>query len=62
MCTGHHDGTCTGTLSRSESQPDALIMSLVCERCNQVVSVLGSLEHTVSPLLASQPAQIGRVT
>lgn len=61
MCTGHHDGTCTGILSRSESQPNALVMSLVCESCNEVVSVLGSLEHTVSPMLTSQPAQMSKV-
>lgn len=30
-------------------------MRLVCESCNEVVSVLGRLEHTVSPVLTPEP-------
>lgn len=61
MCATQHDGTCTGVLARSESQPDALVMSLVCESCNEVVSVLGSLEHTFSPVLTHPQAQTSKV-
>jgi hypothetical protein len=59
-CTGQHDGTCTGVLARSDTRPDELVMRLVCESCNEVVSVLGSLEHTVSPVLQAH-TQISHV-
>lgn len=51
MCTDHHDGTCSGVLARSQTEPGRLVMSLVCESCSQVVKALGTIEHTFAPLL-----------
>jgi hypothetical protein len=51
MCTDHHDGTCTGILSRSKTQADHLTMTLVCESCNEVIRTLGSVEYTLNPVL-----------
>jgi hypothetical protein len=53
MCTDHHDGSCTATLSRSATVADQLEMKLVCERCDTVLKVLGSFEHKFQPLLDS---------
>jgi hypothetical protein len=51
MCTDHHDGTCTGIMSRSKTKSGHLTMTLVCETCNEVVKALGSVEHTFNPVL-----------
>lgn len=51
MCPNNHDATCTAILSRREDQPEQLVASLVCERCKQVVQVIGLVEHTFAPLL-----------
>lgn len=56
MCEDDHDGTCTGMLALSETEPDHLVMSIVCERCHEVVSVIGSIEHTIAPVLAGSAA------
>jgi hypothetical protein len=50
MCSDH-DGTCTGILSRSKAQEGHLSMTLVCESCSEVVRELGSVEHTLNPVL-----------
>lgn len=52
-------------LARSETEPSRLVMSLVCERCNEVVCVIGSIEHTIAPVLvdcAAPAPQRGRST
>lgn len=58
MCADDHNGTCTGMLARSETEPGRLVMSLVCERCHEVVCVIGSIEHTVAPVLVDCPARV----
>jgi hypothetical protein len=51
MCNNHHDGTCTAVLTRSEIQPNQLVMMLVCESCDEIVKVMGSFEHAFKPLI-----------
>jgi hypothetical protein len=47
VCVNDHDGTCTAVLSRSKTQPDRLVAKLVCESCDEVVKILGFVEHTL---------------
>jgi len=47
MCANDHDGTCTAMLSRSKTQPNRLVAKLVCESCDEVVKILGFVEHTL---------------
>jgi len=47
VCANDHDGTCTAVLSHSETQPDRLMAKLVCESCEEVVKILGFVEHTL---------------
>jgi hypothetical protein len=55
MCPDHHDGTCSGTLSCSPTDSETLVMTLVCERCKEVVKTLGSFQHKFDPLLTADP-------
>ncbi len=55
MCPDHHDGTCSGTLSCSPTDSETLVMTLVCERCKEVVKTLGSFQHKFDPLLTAAP-------
>ena len=50
VCANDHDGTCTAILSRSETQPDRLVAKLVCESCDEVVRILGFVEHTLGSM------------
>jgi len=56
VCTDDHNATCTAVLSRSTTNPDRLVASLVCERCDEVVKVLGFVDHTLgaAPTLVEQ--------
>lgn len=47
VCANDHDGTCTAILSRSKTQSDRLVAKLVCESCDEVVKILGFVEHTL---------------
>jgi hypothetical protein len=58
MCTNDHDATCTAFLSRSDDQPEHLVASLRCETCDQVVKVIGVVEHTFAPLLGTAGAEL----
>jgi hypothetical protein len=40
----------TAILSRSKTQPDRLVAKLVCESCDEVVKILGFVEHTLGPV------------
>jgi hypothetical protein len=53
MCATNHDGTCAAVLSRSKTQPAGFEAKLVCDSCNEVVKVVGFVEHTVNPVLAA---------
>jgi hypothetical protein len=56
MCTDNHNGTCAAILSRSKTQPGGFVAELVCDSCNEVVRVIGFVEHTINPaLVASTP-------
>ena len=50
VCANDHDGTCTAILSRSKTQSDRLVAKLVCESCDEVVKILGFVEHTLGPV------------
>jgi hypothetical protein len=52
VCANDHDGTCTAILSRSRTQPDWLVARLVCESCDEVVKILGFVEHTLGSVRA----------
>jgi hypothetical protein len=61
MCANDHDGTCTAMLSRSKTQPNRLVAKLVCESCDEVVKILGVVEHTlgsVSTLMSYDSKQV----
>jgi hypothetical protein len=60
MCTDHHDGTCTGILSRSKTQAGHLTMKLICESCNEVIRTLGSVEYTLNPVLGVTSPDVGQ--
>jgi hypothetical protein len=51
MCPTDHDATCTAVLTQSKTGPRGLVASLVCESCNQVIKVIGFVEHTVEPVI-----------
>jgi len=50
VCANDHDGTCTAILSRSKTQSDRLVAKLVCESCDEVVKILGFVEHTLGSM------------
>jgi hypothetical protein len=55
MCANDHDGTCTVILSRSQTQSDRLVAKLVCESCDEVVEILGFVEHTLGSVSTLMP-------
>lgn len=50
MCANDHDGACTAMLSRSKTHPNQLVATLVCESCDEVVKILGFVEHTIGSM------------
>ncbi len=61
MCANDHDGTCTAVLSRSKTQPNRLVAKLVCESCEEVVKILGFVEHTLGSVPTLMPHDLKRV-
>lgn len=51
MCPTNHNATCTAVLSHAEDRPGGLIARLVCESCNEVLQVIGFVEHHLEPIL-----------
>jgi hypothetical protein len=61
VCANDHDGTCTAILSRSKTQSDRLVAKLVCESCDEVVKILGFVEHMLGSVPTLMSHELKRV-